>query len=123
MRARWSGSTPISARARSVLLDRSRKGELYYVDDNGRRQDAELHEEILSEGDDARARAVSDRIKEAILSKARGHLPEEPVVPPKEPKKAKDAWNPDQPREPAGTSEGGQFASAGGGGKVGKASE
>jgi hypothetical protein len=36
-----------------------------------------------------------------------------------------DAWNPNQPREPAGTSEGGQFASAGGGGggKTGKASE
>lgn len=31
------------------------------------------------------------------------------------PRPVEDAWNPDQPREPAGSPEGGQFASAGGG--------
>jgi hypothetical protein len=45
-------------------------GELYYLDEHGNKQDAELHEEILSQGDHAAAKAVSDKIKARILKEA-----------------------------------------------------
>jgi hypothetical protein len=100
-------------------LDRRGGSELFFLDDNGRRRDAELHEEILSQGDDGPGLEVSSKIRESMLARARRYLPAEPVNKPKEP--AKDAWNPFQPREPAGSPEGGQFASITGGGISGGA--
>jgi hypothetical protein len=54
-------------------------GELFYLDEHGNKQDAELHEEILREGDHAAAKAVSDKIKTRILNKR-------PVTPPNQDK-------------------------------------
>ena len=50
-------------------------GELFYVDEHGNKQDAELHEEILRDGDHAAAKAVSDPIKARILREATRPLP------------------------------------------------
>jgi hypothetical protein len=49
------------------------RGELFYVDENGKRQDRELHAEIL--GNDA----------PTAEDWAGGYWPKQPVAPPKEP--------------------------------------
>jgi hypothetical protein len=43
-------------------------GGEYYLDEDGNKQDAELHEEILRDGDHAAAKR-SDKIKARILKK------------------------------------------------------
>ena len=40
--------------------------EMFYLDDDHRRQDAELHEPILADGDDAAAMAVSDAVRKRL---------------------------------------------------------
>jgi hypothetical protein len=54
-------------------------GDLFYLDEHGNKQDAALHEEILSQGDHAAAKAVSDRIKARIPREA-GRDPDEPLA-------------------------------------------
>jgi hypothetical protein len=46
---------------------RRRASEFFYYDDQNQRQDADLHNPILSEGDDAAALAVSEAVRKRIL--------------------------------------------------------
>jgi GNAT superfamily N-acetyltransferase len=45
--------------------------EFFYIDDDGVAQDAELHNEILDEGDDEAAKKISDKVKARILGEKR----------------------------------------------------
>jgi predicted ABC-type ATPase len=54
--------------------------EFFYIE-NGKRRDAELHDYILDQGDDAAAKAVSDKVKARLLKPrdvAKGFDPDEP---------------------------------------------
>jgi hypothetical protein len=77
--------------------------EFFYVDADGKKRDAELHEAILADGDDAAAKEVSDKIRARILGK-------------QDKERQKDWDESKHPREPAGSPEGGQFAGGGGDG-------
>lgn len=48
-------------------LGHSRASEMFYLDQDGNRQDADLHNPILRDGDDAAALAVSEAVKKRIL--------------------------------------------------------
>ena len=41
--------------------------EFFYIDDDGVAQDAELHNEILDDGDDDAAKKISDKIRDQII--------------------------------------------------------
>ena len=47
---------------------RKRASEFFYYDENNQRQDADLHNAILAEGDDAAALAVSEAVRKRILA-------------------------------------------------------
>jgi hypothetical protein len=79
--------------------------ELFYVDANGKRQDAGFHNEILDQGDFEAAKRVSDKIKAQILAKAE-----------KQKMLLREFDESKHPRVPAGSSGGGQFGEGGGAG-------
>ena len=61
----------MSERQSPVPPKPQRKGsqEFFYVDADGKKQDAELHNAILDEGDHEAAKAVSDKIMARIRAK------------------------------------------------------
>ena len=65
-----AGRLGVQAVVSDAPRPRAGGGELYYLDEHGNKQDAELHEEILRDGDHAAAKAVSDKIKARILDEA-----------------------------------------------------
>ncbi|HVG50930.1 MAG TPA: zeta toxin family protein [Xanthobacteraceae bacterium] len=90
--------------------------ELFYLDDDGARQDAEIHETILARNrvDEKIMAPIRDRHRDAYLAqqqaKARGvrwlRIKQQAQ---------RRIWNEaDHPREPAGSEEGGQFAGGAG---------
>jgi hypothetical protein len=76
--------------------------EFFYVDADGRKRDAELHNAILDEGDHEAAKRVSDKIRARILGK-------------RDAERQKDWDESKHPRVPAGSPEGGQFGEGGDG--------
>ena len=55
--------------------DDGRAREFYTIDKFGRRKDAELHEQILAEGDEEAARAISDQVKERLFGDPTKEVP------------------------------------------------
>ena len=55
--------------------DDGRAREFYTVDKFGRRQDAELHEQMLAEGDEGAAKAISDQVKERLFGDPTKEVP------------------------------------------------
>jgi hypothetical protein len=49
---------------------KSEAQEFFYLDKDGKRADADLHNPILADGDDKAAKAVSDKVTARILAKA-----------------------------------------------------
>ncbi|MBO0716115.1 MAG: hypothetical protein J2P55_02110 [Rhizobiales bacterium] len=54
---------PTSPKAKSEARE-------FFYDDDGKRADADLHNPILAEGDDAAAKQVSDKVKARLLAEA-----------------------------------------------------
>ena len=50
----------------SVRPKRPKSNELFYLDNDHKRQDAELHESILADGDHDAALAVSDAVRKRL---------------------------------------------------------
>lgn len=55
--------------------DDGRAREFYTVDKFGKRQDAELHEQMLAEGDEAAVRAISDEVKARLFGDPTKEVP------------------------------------------------
>jgi hypothetical protein len=54
---------PTSAKPKSEAQE-------FFYDDDGKRADADLHNAILADGDDAAAKKVSDKVKARLLAEA-----------------------------------------------------
>lgn len=86
------------------------KSRDFFYFENHRRQDADLHDPILDDGDHDAAREVSKAVMKRL------GFPDEHIETLFRPK-LRD-YDPNQAREPAGSPEGGQFAGGAGGGSV-----